>query len=585
MRIMEYVRDIFLMLIVFILFYMIFSPVLEARQIKISRIEKMPEQPEPFEIRDWKQTAREYDEFLYDFEQQGEYLPLIRWRDNRINFQLDTPWIPSYVGGEGGGEAINVIASVLGASLAGIDKSEQQGQNWVIKQKEFFNEADEKNLILNHPRARTGGSFWYEIFPGILFYSLVDLYPDTSRQKTPTISGRKPLNMKDMMYQSAEKFREAVYHMAEKPDKPNFNWTGFDFDKMEPVYNGVWREPDGAAGIAWLQYAAYQKFGEQNFLEGAELSLNFLEDIDYNPMYEILLAYGAYTAARMNAEQGFDYDLTRFINWCFEPSDTRSGWGIIVDQWGDFDVYGLHGSTTDRNGYAFAMNTFQMAGALLPIVRYDTRYADSFGKWMLNLVNSARLFYGKYHPAEHQSSDFWSEYPESILAYEGLRKRGPVTIPIGRQVSPYVTGDAVRENWAPTDIGLYGSSHVGILGGIVNKTAHDKILKLDLLKTDFFNNSAYPTYLYYNPYPEEKMINLDLPQRTGQFEQTEEFSLYDVVSKKYIEKNKSNRAEFIIEPRSSVVLVVVPAGGTEEIIKSQKLVEGTVIDFNYEKAE
>ena len=54
---------------------------------------------------------------------------------------------------------------------------------------------------------------------------------------------------------------------------------------------------------------------------------------------------------------------------------------------------GLVGSTTDGEGYAFAMNTFQWAGALTPVARYDTRYAHDIGKWMLNLANAARLFY------------------------------------------------------------------------------------------------------------------------------------------------------------------------------------------------
>ena len=55
--------------------------------------------------------------------------------------------------------------------------------------------------------------------------------------------------------------------------------------------------------------------------------------------------------------------------------------------------------------------------------------------------------------------------------------------------------------------GLYGSSHVGILGGIVRPTNVDGILQLDLLKTDYFHADAYPTYLYYNPHAAEKSVN------------------------------------------------------------------------------
>jgi len=75
-------------------------------------------------------------------------------------------------------------------------------------------------------------------------------------------------------------------------------------------------------------------------------------------------------------------------------------------------------------GYGFAMNTFQYAGTLAPLARYDSRYAHDIGKWILNLANAARLFYSNAHDAEHQSSHAWaSAYDRrSVIAYEGLRK-------------------------------------------------------------------------------------------------------------------------------------------------------------------
>ena len=129
---------------------------------------------------------------------------------------------------------------------------------------------------------------------------------------------------------------------------------------------------------------------------------------------------------------------------------------------GRADAYGLQGSVTDSGGYAFAMNTFQWAGILLPLVRYDQRYAAQIGKWILNLANNARLFYSIYHSPQHQSNSSWDLDPHSCIAYEGLRKQGPITVPVEQQVSPYATGDAVRCGWGPTNYCLYGSSHGGI---------------------------------------------------------------------------------------------------------------------------
>jgi hypothetical protein len=59
-----------------------------------------------------------------------------------------------------------------------------------------------------------------------------------------------------------------------------------------------------------------------------------------------------------------------------------------------------------------------------------------------------------------------------------------------------------------TDLGLYGSSHVGMLGGMVKPTNIKGILQWDLLKTDFFHAESDPAFLYYNPYDTNRKIKL-----------------------------------------------------------------------------
>ena len=171
-------------------------------------------------------------------------------------------------------------------------------------------------------------------------------------------------------------------------------------------------------------------------MTAADWCIRSLEErpADQSPLYEVLLPYGALAAARMNAELGRHYDVAKLVNQCFDPHarpQARPGWGVISDRWNGLDAHGLVGSTTDGEGYAFAMNTFQWAGALVPLARYDTRYAHDIGKWMLNLANAARLFYPDALDAEHQSSYAWSAAHDakSAIAYEGIRKwkRGAAT--------------------------------------------------------------------------------------------------------------------------------------------------------------
>ena len=174
---------------------------------------------------------------------------------------------------------------------------------------------------------------------------------------------------------------------------------------------------------------AWVRFKDPRFLTAADWAIRSLEErpVEQSPLYEVLLPYGALAAARMNAELDRDYDVAKLVNDCFEPRgrpQARPGWGVISDRWNGLDAHGLVGSTTDGEGYAFAMNTFQWAGALVPLARYDTRYAHDIGKWMLNLANAARLFYPNAHDAEHQSSYAWATAHDgkSAIAYEGIRK-------------------------------------------------------------------------------------------------------------------------------------------------------------------
>nr|MBP6796249.1 hypothetical protein [Saprospiraceae bacterium] len=103
-------------------------------QRTIPRIEKMPNHPKPYAYKDWRQTAIDFDKYVFDFNQKGEYLPLI-WLDGaKRNFPDTTFGFYTAIGdirmgpkvnnGENH-EALGALGSVLGATLVGIDKSNQ----------------------------------------------------------------------------------------------------------------------------------------------------------------------------------------------------------------------------------------------------------------------------------------------------------------------------------------------------------------------------------------------------------------------------------------------------------------------------
>ena len=534
-------------------------PLLGQEQISVPRIEAMPNHPSPYEMRNWKQATLGYDSLVFDFNAAGQYLPLIWQNTNTINYpEHESFGLATVVGTTSpfSAEAINVLPAVIGASLVGIDKSNQNGRNWVLMCEEFFNKRPEENIYLNHPVAQSGDDWWYETMPNIFFYQLYDLYPATG----------------DFNYQFktiAQQWQKALKAMggSTTPWKtPRMNYRAFSFSQMKPLTTGV-PEPEAAGAIAWILYNAYSQSGNEDDRIGAEWAMEFLNQYPSNPSYELQLPYGAYAAARMNAELGTSYDIEKMINWCFERSPLRN-WGSILGTWGGYNVHGLIGEISG-NDYAFMMNGFEQAGALVPMVRYDERFARAVGKWVLNMANASRLFYAKYLPPNKQDSDEWSIVydPNSYIGHEAIRREQ-------YGISPYATGDAISGGWGKTNLALYGSSHVGILGGIIDTTNVPKILKLDVLKTDFFHQPAFPTFLLYNPFDENHAIELLAPP------DQQLSDVYEAITNQFISRNVSGLISVTIPADQAVLLVFAPASGALSYRYDQMLVDDVVIDFH-----
>ena len=546
-------------------------------QLPLPAINLLPNSPTTYQMRDWQAVATNFDALAFDTTATGQFLPLVRIDNTPQSPLLQTSFgLPAYVGetrtfgetGEPVHEAISSLGAVLGGTLMGIDKTAGP-YNWVSMTREYYAGFRGHRLILNTPFSVSGGSAWYDIYPNILFYSIADRYPSQSY-------------LAPMMDVIDDEFYDAVNGLTAGGSNPNFNYTAYNFATEQSVYNGQWREPDMGLGMAWMQHAAYWRQQDSNptlaaaHLSAVDWALKYYEQTSTNPDYEILAPFGAYAAARMNAEHEGNYDIQKLVNWVFSRSTARPTKIMISgEQWGGQDAGGLMGFTVpnigDVRGYAFSMNTFATALPMVPLARYEDRYSRAIGKWMLNAASAARLFYANEHSAQNQSSEFWAGDPQNAIAYEGLRHHW-----LGANDSEelYAAGDPLTYGWGPqTDFALYGSAFTGVFGSIIKTTNVEKILQLDLLATDSFRAAAHDTFLYYNPYVTTKSVAIDLGGE-------QLFDLYDAASNRFLTRGVTGQTFFNVPADDAVMLVVIPAGGRQTFDGRRMLVDGVVVDYN-----
>lgn len=543
----------------------------EVIQKEIHLVQYMPELPIPYKMKNWKEIAIQQDRLFYDFNAKGQNLPLIWWDDSQVNFPFRTFGLPSYVDkrrlGGNSYESLPTMGSLISASLLKIDKSNYNGEDYVTMIRQFFNQKNGTNLILNGLNRKVGESFWYEIWPAMAYSMLVDLYPAKTEMQEP-------------MKMTVDNWLAAISDLSREREYPDFNYTAFDFKNRKGYHNGVWREPDAAAGLAWLQYVAWVKYGDKKYLDAARQCMAFLQNRQAadGTFYEIMMPYGAYLAIRMNAELGTSYDELKMLNWCFDGNNSdRDGWGVMCERWNKYDVHGLVGQKKAEQ-YAFAMNTFSQAAALVPIVKYNPAYSATVGKWILNLANASRLFYPDEHPRNRQSSSIWQGDPQHVICYEGLRKdldHGNHFEPFQGLLAtegPYAIGDQVKTMSSATDICLYGSAWVGMLAAIVDTTDVEGILQLDCNATDFYSARKFPTYLVFNPYFENKTVTLNLNV-------ADPVDMYDLVSKQYLKKNCKDKAVISLNANSAVTIVCLPSSAVKTKKKGKLMIGKDVVDY------
>ncbi len=550
-----------------------FFSVAQIVQKNIPRVDAMPDLPQPLQIINYKKLAVRFDSTVYDFNAKGKFWPMVWIDSSKRNYPQDVVGLYTAVADVRQGvnnkgifhEALATMGATLGASLVGIDKRKMQGRNYVQMLKNYFNRETGWNIMMNNtcPEvALLGGGYgrdwWYDVYPNVLFYAVADKYP----------------NEEDFTYITrtiADKF-----YAADSILNGNYDYSFFNYAKMQPMKNNICAQPDVAAGHAWVLYAAYKKFGDAKYLKGVLSAMKALQSNKANPTYELLMPFGAYVAARVNAEQGQQFNTDTMLAWSFDGTAIcREGWGFLIGNWNGIDISGIVGSTVDNGGYGFLMNTYDAAIPLVPMVRYDQRYAKAIGKWMLNAANAVRFFYPQYMPKDHQTQPELASVTKGVIAYEGMIKKSH--FPESEHLKgPVAQGDGPL--WVPgknppeSQFSVYGSGHVGVFGSIIQTTTIPGILQLDLLSTDFYRDSAYPSFLYYNPYKTAKKITLKIGAK--------KVDLYNLLTQQFIARNVVKSTTIEIPASDATAIVLVPANGAITYNGNKMLVNGLVVDYH-----
>jgi hypothetical protein len=321
----------------------------------------------------------------------------------------------------------------------------------------------------------------------------------------------------------------------------DFNDQGYDFEARRPFTNkDEFRQPDTVGGYAYLMQFAFETFGDDKYQAEANLAMQKYLSFGDNPWYEIPSgAMACLAVARMNA-QGQAFSLDKAVAFALDPEQGS----LHVGRWGDEEINGLmrgwKGHTREEaSSMAYSLETLVLLPYLLPVVRYDHRFAKEIGRYALHTAANMRLFYGEFFAPEAQGRPDLTP----VIPYEALHRERD-----GH--SPYASGDFHGQK------SIYGGALTLWWGEIVRPTSDPYVLELDLTKTDFLgapdhsaSGSGDSVCMYYNPYNHDVDVTISLGG--------EPVDLYDVRTQSLLEANVRDSATLHLSGDSATIVNIV----------------------------
>jgi len=564
------------LLVVLVALTLAFAGTAGGEQRAIGRVQQMPRLPRPLVVRDWPQLAREYYELLLDPATRLDGHPLVA-----VDASTNQYKIPSYVGPKPDDEAFTCLAPVIGAKLVGLDPSDLYGCNDVRAATNWY---DPQYGIYRHrlgdrgqPVVHSGVYGYWAATQGLV---LASQYPDD-----PEFAAQ------------ARTTAQAFLRLAKGlgcPENADFDVLGFNFDtgradgRAEPM-NRLGHAPT----VAWILLVGSVLTGDREMLDCARSALQW--HIDHPGRYEVTHLAGPLTAARLNAEYGCALDMDGVLAAWFGDGDAKAmPWKVTAGfRFGRLTCDGLDGAYwggAEEGFHAFSMGTLHGPAWLVPMVRYDPRYARDVGRYALHAAASARLLQGHGLDWDHQDHRDWKDRwdPQCLFFYEALT---PWEWSDRRTFRPYATGDRIRLGWGvpkvePAEylrekekwfsatshnLSLYMGNHIGFLGGIVSLTNVHGILRWDCLATDWYHAAAYPTFLLFNPHSTARTVEVHVGPEAA--------DLYDAVTGQFLKRDVRDATSLILAADSAAVVVLTPPDGELTREGRRALVDNIVVDW------
>ncbi len=401
---------------------------------------------------DWQLLARRFDAFVMDPACGVAFT-------NARGERAFTAFLEGDTGPRAGHELVSFGPIAMGRLLLGLDAS-----GLLPSLAGYFDE--EVGIYLNSRSRRI--EMWYLVY----VLSLAAHLTVTALRRDGAAMDRLRRSLRTLC------------EMARRIDH-DFDYQGYDFAVAEPWTNkDIYRQPDALGGYAYLMLLGHQQFGEPGWLGEAEYAIDRYLAFPRNPWYEVPCGALAVAAAASLAVRGRPVDPARALDFVLDPDA-----GLVAGEWGGREVNGLYrGWRHSTPESAYSLETLVALPLMLPAARAVPALAPRIAAYALHTAANARLFFSGAGIAESRA-DLSPDVPYERL-YRELDGR-----------SPCAAGDFAGHK------SVYGGAYSLWWGATVRCTDVPCVLRFDVGKTDFLRSVAEPVWLYYNPWPEPKIVN------------------------------------------------------------------------------